>query len=224
MVTLNTAGDFMRLVIICDNCIENQKIITSLVEQGNIVDAFDDINDGFCALSTTYYCAAILLNPNKTILKSLSDIQLNTNVALIVLHANSSFQDRIEIYNTGIDDCMEHNVDIIELQVRIKAAVRRRNSISDFTLRYRDITFNLLSREVCHYDKVICLTAKEKCLLEAFFLSKGRILSKRYLEDKLFPWNQDINSNVIHVYISSLRKKLGQDYIITHYGQGYRLG
>ncbi|HGT6053997.1 TPA: winged helix-turn-helix domain-containing protein [Escherichia coli] len=119
---------------------------------------------------------------------------------------------------------MVYPSDIVELQTRIKAAVRRRNSFSEQILTHRDTKFNILSREVYRYDEVIHLTSKEKCLLEIFFLNKGRVLSKRYLEDKLFPWDQDINSNEIQVYISLLRKKLGRDYIITFFGQGYRLG
>ncbi|EAU2710517.1 response regulator transcription factor [Salmonella enterica] len=133
-------------------------------------------------------------------------------------------QDRINLYNAGVDDCMEYPVDIQELQVRVKAAVRRRNHITNHTLTHRDIVFNLVSREIFSSGSAVDLIFKEKCLLEVFFLNKGRILSKQYLHDKLFSWNKDINSNVIEVYISSLRKKLGRDCIITFSGQGYRLG
>ncbi|EHZ9532639.1 winged helix-turn-helix transcriptional regulator, partial [Salmonella enterica] len=99
-----------------------------------------------------------------------------------------------------------------------------RNNIINHTLAYHDIAFDFVTREVFLSGIAVNLTFKEKCLLEIFFLNKGRILSKQHLHDKLFSWNKDISSNVIEVYISSLRKKLGRDCITTFSGQGYRLG
>lgn len=214
----------MRLIVIGENYIHCHHVTFSLMNLGNVVDYFSDFRSGISSLATVNYCAAILLNPSKELIKEALAVKKTSNIAFIALRENVTLEERIEIYNAGVDDYMDYPVDIRELHTRIKAAVRRRNFFSEHTLIHRDIKFNLLSREVYHSGKIIYLTSKEKSLLEVFFINKGRILSKRYLEDKLFPWEQEINSNVIQVYISSLRKKLGRDFIITLFGQGYRLG
>lgn len=214
----------MRLLIIGENHLICHYIMTSLIRLDNVVDYFRETRSGIFSLATTHYCAALLINPSKALIRNFSEIQTASDVAYIVLHENADVKDRIDLFNAGIDDYLDYPVDMPELQTRIKAAVRRRSRISDHILTYDDITFNLLSREVSQSGKVIYLTAKEKCLLETFLLNKGRILSKRHLEDKLLPWNKDFTSNVIEVHISSLRKKLGRDRITTLYGQGYRMG
>ncbi|EAT3803348.1 response regulator transcription factor [Salmonella enterica] len=157
-------------------------------------------------------------------MKKIPDLKSSSNVAVIALHENGTVADRIQLFNAGVDDYMKYPVDIQELQIRVKAAVRRRNNIINHTLAYHDIAFDFVTREVFLSGIAVNLTFKEKCLLEIFFLNKGRILSKQHLHDKLFSWNKDISSNVIEVYISSLRKKLGRDCITTFSGQGYRLG
>ncbi|EJS6906050.1 winged helix-turn-helix domain-containing protein [Salmonella enterica] len=214
----------MKIIIIGDRYLNCHHIMTSLINLGEVVDYFSESSCGICSLATSSYCAAIVFNPSKEFINHFFALHKTSNVAFIALNENGTMQDRINLYNAGVDDCMEYPVDIHELQVRVKAAVRRRNYITNHTLTHRVIVFNLVSREIFSSGSAVDLTFKEKCLLEVFFLNKGRILSKQYLHDKLFSWNKNINSNVIEVYISSLRKKLGRDCIITFSGQGYRLG
>lgn len=198
--------------------------MNSLIGFGETVDHFSELDNGLCSLATANYCAAIVFNPPKAFMKKIPDLKSSSNVAVIALHENGTVEDRIQLFNAGVDDYMKYPVDIQELQIRVKAAVRRRNNIINHTLAYHDIAFDFVTREVFLSGIAVNLTFKEKCLLEIFFLNKGRILSKQHLHDKLFSWNKDISSNVVEVYISSLRKKLGRDCITTFSGQGYRLG
>ncbi|EHM5563687.1 response regulator transcription factor [Salmonella enterica subsp. enterica serovar Urbana] len=214
----------MKIIIIGDRYLNCHHIMTSLIGFGETVDHFSEFDNGLCSLATANYCAAIVFNPPKAFMKKIPDLKSSSNVAVIALHENGTVADRIHLFNAGVDDYMKYPVDIQELQIRVKAAVRRRNNILNHTLAYHDIAFDFVTREVFLSGIAVNLTFKEKCLLEIFFLNKGRILSKQHLHDKLFSWNKDISSNVVEVYISSLRKKLGRDCITTFSGQGYRLG
>lgn len=214
----------MKLLIIGENYLSQHYIMASLTELGHFVDCFRDLSDGNTLLNTVNYCAVIAINPKEHSIKYILKCKRISNTALVVLSENSTVKERILFYNTGIDDYINYPVDILELQARLQASIRRRNNVSDTTLSHQDITYNLLSRDVYKSGKMIYLTSTERCLLEVFFLNKGRILTKRFIEDKLFSWDKDINSNVIEVHISSLRKKLGRECITTFSGQGYRLG
>lgn len=196
----------MRLIVMGENYLHCHHVTTSLARLDNIVDYFSEVRIGICSLSTVNYCAAILVAPSRKLINHILEAKKMSNIAFIALHEDRALKEMSELYNAEMDDYMHYSVDLMELQARIKFAVLRRNVFSEKTLTHREIKFNLFSREVYHSGKVIHLTIKEKCLLEVFFLNKGRILSKLYLEDKLFPWGQEINSNVLQVYISSLRK------------------
>ncbi|EBF9867385.1 response regulator transcription factor [Salmonella enterica] len=214
----------MRLIIIGEDYPHCHHVMMSLKNFGNIVDYFTGLRCVTTSLSTVNYCAVILINASKELFKKVLEVKRKAGIAIIALQKDVTLEERNYLYNAGVDDFIDYTVDILELQTRIKVAVRRRNFITEQSLIHRDIVFNLLSREVYHAGEPIYLTSTETSLLEVFFLNKGRLLPKRYLEDKLFPWGKYINSNVIEVHISSLRKKLGRDYIVTFYGQGYRLG
>ncbi|EFM0751946.1 response regulator transcription factor [Salmonella enterica subsp. enterica serovar Bredeney] len=145
------------------------------------------------------------------------------NTALLVLTLNEDVKMRIAAFNSGADDCMDFPPDMQELQVRLYAIIQRKNTDISALLRHHDVIFDPDIREVRNGDHYVSLTAKESVLLEIFLLNNKKVLSKRYLEDKLYSWNKSISSNVIEVYISSLRKKLGKEFIKTLPGQGYRL-
>lgn len=145
------------------------------------------------------------------------------NTALLVLTMNDDVKVRIKAFNSGADDCMVFPPDMQELQVRLYAIIRRKNRGCTAILRHHEVVFDTDTREVRTGEHYIILTAKESVLLEIFLLNNKKVLSKRYLEDKLYSWNKSISSNVIEVYISSLRKKLGKEFIKTLPGQGYRL-
>ncbi|HGB5112809.1 TPA: response regulator transcription factor, partial [Salmonella enterica subsp. enterica serovar Typhimurium] len=132
-------------------------------------------------------CAVILINASKELFKKVLEVKRKAGIAIIALQKDVTLEERNYLYNAGVDDFIDYTVDILELQTRIKVAVRRRNFITEQSLIHRDIVFNLLSREVYHAGEPIYLTSTETSLLEVFFLNKGRLLPKRYLEDKLFP-------------------------------------
>jgi two-component system OmpR family response regulator len=87
-----------------------------------------------------------------------------------------------------------------------------------------DLTVDLAARHVLRGGKAVALTAREWVLFEAFVQRPGQILSKSQLEDRLYSFESEVESNTIEVHISRLRKKLGRDWIETLRGLGYRLG
>ncbi|EHI7951713.1 response regulator transcription factor, partial [Salmonella enterica] len=90
-------------------------------------------------------------------------------------------------------------------------------------LHIGDIVFDTVTREICVSGKTVRLTARETALLEIFMMNRQRVLSKSYLIEKMYSWQKGIGSNVVEVFVSGLRKKLGKQVIRTVSGQEYIL-
>ncbi|EPJ5577347.1 TPA: response regulator transcription factor [Citrobacter freundii] len=214
----------MRLLLIGENEIKMQFLCSGLNKSGNIIDRVKNISQAEAFLNATHYCAIIILNPTDQCLSTTSQWHnKNSKFALISLIESREANERVKCFNLGLNDCIDFPVDIEELNARIHAAVRRNCALAPSILRHSNIIYNTSSREVKVNGEEVGLTPRELSLLEVFMMNKERILSRRYLEDKLCSWGEVIGSNVIEVHISSLRKKLGKGIIKTLSGQGYRL-
>jgi two-component system OmpR family response regulator len=144
-------------------------------------------------------------------------------IPVIILTARDQISDRIKGLNAGADDYLVKPFDLSELCARIAAVTRRYagnpNPVVQIGSLEVDLTRHLVSRD----GVAINLTAREWALLEAFIRSPGTLLSKSQLEDHLYAFSAEIESNTIEVYISRLRKKLGRGQLETVRGLGYRM-
>lgn len=214
----------MRLLLIAEDEIKIQFLYSRLSQSGNVIDRVKNISQAESFLNATHYCATIMLNPTDQCLSTMSQWHnKNSNFALISLIESRDVNERVKCFNLGLNDCIDFPVDIQELSARIHAAVRRNCALAPSILKHSNIVYNTSLREVKVNGEEVRLTPRELSLLEVFMMNKERILSRRYLEDKLCSWDEVIGSNVIEVHISSLRKKLGKSVIKTLSGQGYRL-
>ncbi|EAY1111209.1 TPA: response regulator transcription factor [Salmonella enterica] len=127
------------------------------------------------------------------------------------------------VINAGADDCVEIPPDPEELVARMRAIVRRSYAVTSSRLHIGDIVFDTVTREICVSGKTVRLTARETALLEIFMMNRQRVLSKSYLIEKMYSWQKGIGSNVVEVFVSGLRKKLGKQVIRTVSGQEYIL-
>lgn len=143
---------------------------------------------------------------------------------VIVLTALDQISDRIEGLNAGADDYMVKPFDLAELSARLGAVARRYSGNPNPLVELGDLSIDLAARTVFRAGKPVPLTAREWTLFEAFVQRPGQLLSKAQLEERLYSFDTEIESNTIEVHVSRLRKKLGRDRIETVRGLGYRLG
>ena len=142
---------------------------------------------------------------------------------VIILTALDQVSDRIEGLNAGADDYLVKPFDLAELSARIGSVARRYSGNPNPIIRIGPLEIDIARRSVRHDGKAVQLTAREWALLDAFLARPGQLLSKSQLEEKLYDFDSEIESNTIEVHVSRLRKKLGPELIETERGLGYRL-
>ncbi len=139
----------------------------------------------------------------------------------LVLTARDAVAQRIEGLNLGADDYVVKPVDLDELAARLHALVRRANGKTQSTQQVRDVKIDLSSRQVSRGGDLINLSTREFDLLQALLLNAGRVLSREQLEQHLYRWGHEVESNTIEVHIHHLRRKMGAGLIDTVRGVGY---
>jgi two-component system OmpR family response regulator len=142
---------------------------------------------------------------------------------VIILTARDQISDRIAGLNAGADDYLVKPFDLSELSARVAAVARRYTGNPNPLLTLGDLEIDLGRRAVLRAGRPLDITAREWALFEALVQHPGAILSKAQLEDRLYAFGAEIESNTIEVYVSRLRKKLGRGAIETVRGMGYRL-
>jgi len=152
----------------------------------------------------------------------------NPNVPVVMLTALSAIEDKIEGFDAGADDYIVKPFDFKELQVRIRALLKRANQPATGNLmKVGDLVMNLDSHEVTRAGNGISLTAKEFQLLEFFAKNKNKVVSRAQIALNVWDIDFDTKTNVIDVYVNFLRKKIDNDYdkklIYTQVGTGYIL-
>lgn len=143
---------------------------------------------------------------------------------VIILTAMDQISDRIEGLNAGADDYMVKPFDLSELSARVGAVGRRYSGNPNPLVTLGDLEVDLAARSVLRGAQPVALTAREWVLFEAFVQRPGQLLSKAQLEERLYSFETEVESNTIEVHVSRLRKKLGRARIETVRGLGYRLG
>ncbi len=143
------------------------------------------------------------------------------NTPVLVLTAFGSVVDRITGLDAGSDDYMTKPFDLDELAARLRALYRRRQDYRLKVLRHGPVQLDTSSRRVTFHDAPVGLSPQQFALLRLLLENIGQTLPRGRLEEVLYGWNTDIESNTIEVHIHHLRKKLGEDLIRTVRGTGY---
>jgi two-component system response regulator QseB len=143
------------------------------------------------------------------------------DVPVLILTARDAVTDRVAGLDSGADDYIVKPFDLDELAARIRAVVRRRAGRAESVIRVGKLAFDPASRRVTRGDKELALSSRELALLEALLDRRGAILSRAQLEERIYGWGEEVESNAVEVYVHSLRKKLGADFIKTVRGVGY---
>lgn len=154
------------------------------------------------------------------ILKKLRRIK---TTPILMLTAQNSLDDRVEGLTEGADDYLGKPFELSELLARVNALARRSYSIGGKELRAGELRLDPNTQEVFSGEALIDLTAGEYRTLEFLLLRKGRIVTRRQLEDVLAAGERDIQPNALEVHVHRLRKKVGNGIIQTVRGSGYRI-
>lgn len=213
----------MRILVVEDEPDLLVGLTRALRKQGYAVDTAADGEDGLHKALTTDF-DAILLDVMLPLIDGweiLARLRKTKSTPVLMLTARDSTADRVRGLDGGADDYLVKPFDIPELFARLRAIIRRATNISRATLDLGDIHIDIAARSVHRSGQPISLTAREYVMLEYLALHRGEVVTRTDLYEHLFDENEATWSNILDVHVFNLRKKLGQDFIITRRGHGY---
>lgn len=216
----------MRILLAEDDPLLGDGLKAGLRQLGFQVDWVQDGAAAERELRSQSYTAAVLdLGlPRMDGMDVLSAVRrAGVSIPVLVLTARDAVPDRIRGLDLGADDYVIKPVDLHELAARLRALVRRAHGQPSEILSAQDIVLDPAARSVRKGDSPVALSTREFDLLHALMLNADRVLSREQLEQHLYSWGQEVDSNAVEVHIHNLRRKLGNALIQTVRGVGYIL-
>ena len=216
----------MRILLAEDDALLGDGLRAGLRQAGFLVDWVRDGQAAERELRAQPYAAAVLdlglpLMDGMDVLASVR--RAGVHLPVLVLTARDAVPDRIRGLDAGADDYVVKPVDLHELAARLRALVRRAHGQPQETLQAQDLVLDPAARSVSQAGQPVALSTREFDLLQALVLNAGRVLSREQLEQHLYSWGQEVDSNAVEVHVHHLRKKLGAGVIQTVRGVGYLL-
>lgn len=226
MPSMDSQGAFVQVLLVEDDAMLGDALRASLAASGMQVDWVRDVPAARLALVEHAY-GAVLLDlglpggSGLTVLKHLRSRYDATPVLIIT--ARDRLTERVQGLDAGADDYIVKPFQLDELQARLRAVVRRsRNSVVS-VLRCRDVLLDPARRVVTKAGVEVVLSASEYRTLLALMERAGQTVSRDQLEADVYGGSGTIESNTVAVYIHQLRRKLGDDLVVTVHGLGYRI-
>jgi len=214
----------MRVLVVEDDALLGDAIQAGLKQSGYAVDWMKDGVSAEQALSTEPY-AAVVLDLGLPRLSGLDVLRhlrsRNAKTPVLILTARDTVDDRIKGLDAGADDYLVKPFDMGELTARLRALVRRASGNVAPLLQIAGVKLEPAAHRVLYRDQPVELSAREFALLYALMLSAGKVLSRAQLEEQLYAWGDEIESNAVEVHIHHLRRKLFPGLIETIRGVGY---
>jgi two-component system OmpR family response regulator len=217
----------MRVLLIEDDRVLGAAVRDQIAADGHSVDWMRRLDAAGDALRVAGYDLILLdlMLPDGRGLPFLKALRLGGDASpVIILTALDQVSDRIAGLNAGADDYLVKPFDLAELSARIGSVARRYSGNPNPLISLGALEFDLAARQVRRAGQAVAMTAREWVLLEALMQRPGQLLSKRQLEERLYSFDDEIESNTVEVHVSRIRKKLGAAVIETERGMGYRLG
>ena len=218
----------MRLLLIEDEEVIGRVTSKALQDMGFTVDWVRSGREARTAVRSAEF-DVLLVDlglpdvPGEKLITELRSAKVNTPV--IVLTARGQVADRVTMLDLGADDFLAKPFDVLELAARLRALRRRVSALNDVNdvQKVGPLELHSGSRSVRWDGRPVSLTAKEFDLLEALVLRRPRVVSRAQLDEALYGWDDEVDSNAIDVYVHYLRRKLGAGLILTVRGKGYRI-
>jgi len=214
----------MRTLLVEDNALLGDGLRAGLRQAGFEVDWVRDGADAAHAAETESF-GAIVLDlglPNMDGLAVLRRLRARgIKTPILILTARDAVQDRVTGLDAGADDYVVKPVDLAELAARLRALVRRARGEAAPALRRGDLELDPAAHRVVFRGRSVELSAREFALLHELMLNAGRVLSREQLEERLYSWGREVESNAVEVHVHHLRRKLSPRLIRTIRGVGY---
>ncbi len=226
----------MRVLVVEDDALLGDAIQAGLKQSGYAVDWMKDGIAAEQALSTEPYAAVVLdlglprlsgLEVLKRLRGRNSQTQTqnaptqNARIPVLILTAMDSIDDRIKGLDAGADDYLVKPFDMGELAARLRALIRRASGSAAPELQVAGVRLDPAAHSVLYRDEPVELSAKEFAVLHALMLNAGKVLSRAQLEEQLYAWGEEVESNTVEVHIHHLRRKLFPALVETIRGVGY---
>ena len=214
----------MRVLLAEDDPMIGASVRQGLRQDGFAVDWVEDGRAAELALAERTHDALVLdLGlPKRAGLDVLGAMRRSGDTRpVLILTARDAVADRVAGLDAGADDYVVKPFDLNELSARLRALIRRGAGRAAPVLAHGEVELDPATREVRLRGESLALSPREFALLEALLTRPGAILSRAQLEDKLYGWNDPVESNAVEVHIHALRKKLGADFIRNVRGVGW---
>lgn len=217
----------MRLLLVEDDFSLGSSLQAWLQMDGYAVDWLQRGDQVVAALATHAYQCVLLDRglpglEGDAVLRALR-AGPDASLPVIVITARDTLADRVQGLDLGADDYLVKPFDLEELSARVRAALRRGAAQPMPVLRHGAVVLDPAAKRVTLEDVPLALTAREFAVLQALMRHPTHILSRAQLEEALYGWGEEVESNAIEVHIHNLRKKLGNRFIVTVRNQGYGL-
>jgi DNA-binding response OmpR family regulator len=216
----------MRILLVEDDKMIGRSLDRALTDAGLAVDWVDRGLDGLQALDGTEY-GLLLLDlglPDESGLEILRRLrQRGDSTPVVIITARDGVDSRIAGLDGGADDYIIKPFDFDELHARIRAVVRRHQGRAASQVSVGELTLDLAGHQATFRDVSLVLPAKEFALLQSLAERPGAILSRRQLEDRLYDWGNEVESNAIDVLIHYVRRKFGKDVVQNVRGVGWMI-
>lgn len=215
----------MRLLIVEDDAVLRSGLTVGLGLHGFTAEAVETCADALAALSTTQFDAVVLdlMLPDGSGFDVLRELRGRNDVTpVLLLTARDTVRDRIHGLDSGADDYLGKPFDLDELAARLRALRRRSLGRAKATIDWQGLVLDPERRTVEADGEPLNLSRREFALLLALVERPGVVHSKPELEDILYGWQEEVESNAVEVHIHNLRAKIGRDRIETVRGLGYR--
>jgi DNA-binding response OmpR family regulator len=213
----------MRLLLIEDDPQLGKALYQGLKEEYT-TDWFQNAEEGAAVIDEAPYDVIVLdINlPGVSGLDWLRELRNQSiQIPVLLLTARDAPSQRVEGLDAGADDYLIKPFDFDELLARIRALLRRKGTYQETVIHYKNIEMDLAGKTVSKDGEIVAMSGKEFETLRLLMENVGRCLSKEQIQQKIYSWDDEFESNTVEVYISSIRRKLGKDLIKTMRGIGY---
>ena len=213
----------MRILIVEDEPDLLRSLTQALQEEGYAVDCASDGESGLFNAQNYDYDGVVLdvMLPKLDGWEVLRRLRKTKKTPVLMLTARDQLKDRVRGLDIGADDYVVKPFDLEELFARLRALIRRSAARASNIVKAGDISIDTAARLVVRDSQPVALTAREYALVEYLALHQGEVVTRTTLYEHLFDENESSLSNLLDVYVSNVRKKLGADLIVTRRGHGY---
>ena len=219
-------GGSVRILLVEDDEGLGSAVRDQIVADGHLADWVQDLADARACVATTGYDLVLLdmMLPDGRGIDFLRAFRAQGQlVPVIVLTAMDRITDRIGGLNAGADDYLVKPFDLSELSARIGAVARRYTGNPNPQVQVGEFAVDLPARQITGPGGPVDLSQREWIVLETLLRNRGRLISRAQIEDRLYSFEEGVESNTVEVYVSRLRRKLGRDAMQTQRGLGYRM-